>query len=250
MELIKIPSLKTLTINDVTYEIVDEAAREDVMELQGTVAEINRNAIVEEVIAALGTPVFGTVDEDNTIILSGELTNGTYTLKYEDEDGNLTEIGTLNHNAGTAYTNVIPLSVDTNGAEYVGPKGEDGYKAGYRFNSSQEEKAETGAIVTGFIPYNGQSIIRMCGATTELSSAGYVVFYNSEFVKISYCQISQAAGTSATKEDSPWSGTYIHALNVDADTQASTWKTASYIRFSLLLADTAHLICTLDEEIV
>lgn len=210
----------------------------------------DKETIIQEVIAALGTPVFGSVDENNNIILTGELVSGTYTLKYEDADGNLTEIGTLNHNAETAYTNLVSLSINSDGTQYVGTNGEDGYKTGYRFNSSQEEKEEPGAIVTGFIPYNGESIIRMCGATTELSSAGYVVFYNSEFVKISYCQISQSAGTSATKENSPWSGTYIHALDVDKDSQASNWKTAKYIRFSLLAADTAHLICTLDEAIV
>lgn len=55
----------------------------------------DQESIVQQVIAALGTPVFGTVDAENNIILTGELADGTYTLKYEDADGNLAEIGTI-----------------------------------------------------------------------------------------------------------------------------------------------------------
>ena len=39
--------------------------------------------------------VIGTLDENNNVILSGELADGTYTLKYENADGTYTEIGTL-----------------------------------------------------------------------------------------------------------------------------------------------------------
>jgi hypothetical protein len=55
----------------------------------------DQESMVQDVIAALGTPVFGRVDADNNIILTGELVDGTYTLKYEDADGNTIEIGTL-----------------------------------------------------------------------------------------------------------------------------------------------------------
>lgn len=39
--------------------------------------------------------VIGTLDEANNILLTGNLADGTYTLKYENEDGTYTEIGTL-----------------------------------------------------------------------------------------------------------------------------------------------------------
>ena len=39
--------------------------------------------------------VTGVLDESNNILLSGNLADGTYTLKYENEDGTYTEIGTL-----------------------------------------------------------------------------------------------------------------------------------------------------------
>ena len=56
------------------------------------------SAIVDfrsEVYALLGGEVIGVVDENNNIILTGDLVDGIYTLKYEDVDGNLTEIGTV-----------------------------------------------------------------------------------------------------------------------------------------------------------
>ena len=63
--------------------------------------EADQESIVQQVIAALGTPVFGRVDENNNIILSGDLASGTYTVKYEDSEGNTTDIGSLNAVAGS-----------------------------------------------------------------------------------------------------------------------------------------------------
>lgn len=71
--------------------------------------EADQEAIVQQVITALGTPVFGTVDEDNNIILTGELADGTYVVKYEDAEGNVTEIGTITANSGPV-TSDVPLT--------------------------------------------------------------------------------------------------------------------------------------------
>lgn len=57
--------------------------------------EEDKEDIVQQVITALGTPVFGRVDADNNIILTGYLVDGTYVLKYEDVDGEMTEVGTV-----------------------------------------------------------------------------------------------------------------------------------------------------------
>ena len=48
--------------------------------------------------------VVGTLDNANNILLSGNLADGTYTLKYENEDGTYTEIGTLEVGAIVTYT--------------------------------------------------------------------------------------------------------------------------------------------------
>lgn len=63
--------------------------------------------IVQQVITALGTPVFGTVDENNNIILKGELGEGSYSVKYEDSEGNLTDIGNIELADAPAYTNLF-----------------------------------------------------------------------------------------------------------------------------------------------
>lgn len=60
-----------------------------------TLSDAEKEAIVQDVINALGTPIFGTVDEDKNIVLSGELAAGTYTIKYENSDGSSTTIGTV-----------------------------------------------------------------------------------------------------------------------------------------------------------
>lgn len=76
------------------------------------VAKVTQDVVTEEmiqqVISTLATPVFGRVDENNNIILSGELVNGTYTLKYENADGNLVIIGKITQNGSTGDEIIIP----------------------------------------------------------------------------------------------------------------------------------------------
>lgn len=42
-----------------------------------------------------GGDVVGTLDESNNILLSGNLADGTYTLKYEYEDGTVADVGSI-----------------------------------------------------------------------------------------------------------------------------------------------------------
>lgn len=121
--------------------------------IEARFAEIGtQEEIVQQVVAALGTPVFGTVDEENNIILSGNLVSGTYTVKYEDAEGVQTNIGTLTASGNDptpSYTNVIPLSVDVNGQPYMDGKG---YRNGYRYSSSSGgDKSGSAYSVTGYI---------------------------------------------------------------------------------------------------
>lgn len=57
--------------------------------------EAEQEAMVQQVLDALGTPVWGQVDEDNVITLTGELTGGAYTFVYEDAEGVTHQVGTL-----------------------------------------------------------------------------------------------------------------------------------------------------------
>ena len=107
----------------------------------------DQEEIVQQVIAALGTPVFGTVDEENNIILTGALPDGTYTLKYEAADGDVVTIGTLVHGS---YTNLANPS----SAEWLKDK---------RLNSSGAPTACETTDVTNFIPCKTGDVIRVKG---------------------------------------------------------------------------------------
>jgi hypothetical protein len=77
------------------------------------ISKINREDIIQDVIAALGTPVFGRVNVDNNIILTGKLAKGTYTLKYEMNDGTMMDVGEIDLAPG--YTNIIDTVGYTDG---------------------------------------------------------------------------------------------------------------------------------------
>lgn len=215
--------------------------------------------IVQQVIAALGTPVFGTVDEDNNIILTGELADGTYTIKYEDADGEQTTIGTLQR---ISYTNQIPISTDTDGSIYNGT----GYKTSSRCNSSGVVADCTGGtnppFVTGFIPCKQGDVIRLkncyVDAFNESSSTVYGTgawgircgLYNSSKTKVdvfSWGQYNDGTSSSIsgfTPTSSAWKCTEFTIARSDA----------KYIRMTLA-ADVengftvADAILTVNEEI-
>lgn len=126
--------------------------------------DADQESIVQQVIAALGTPVFGTIDENNVITLTGALPDGkTYTFVYEDADGNKNTIGTYLKVTAPAYTNVLPLAIDKTGAVYNGT----GYKVGARIGSSGSEgtvsntSATNPIFLTGYIQVPAGATIRL-----------------------------------------------------------------------------------------
>ncbi len=91
-------------------------------------------SVVQQVLDSLGgVPIFGMVDGNNVITLSGNLAEGVYTLKYEDAEGNVTEIGTLNHSNApeVTYTNLfVPGTASMNtrmSGSSSASKAQDGY---------------------------------------------------------------------------------------------------------------------------
>ena len=80
--------------------------------------------------------VTGVLDESNNILLSGNLADGTYTLKYENEDGSVTDIGDLVVSSITDYAIITTLencassgatSVRVNGSATVTITANSGY---------------------------------------------------------------------------------------------------------------------------
>lgn len=123
--------------------------------------------IVYQVITALGAPVFGRVDADNNIILTGELADGTYTLKYEGADGNQTEIGTIEIGR-VEIDNQIPKSIDKNGdtygEDYDNNGVNDGYKVNTRSTGNSDQKYD-GVTTTGYIPVKANDVLYLKNIT-------------------------------------------------------------------------------------
>jgi hypothetical protein len=73
--------------------ILTEADKDEIAEIA---MQNEKGNIVNQIITELqGLPVFGVVDVDKTITVTSQLTDGTYTLKYENADGTTTDIGTI-----------------------------------------------------------------------------------------------------------------------------------------------------------
>ncbi|MBQ8859958.1 MAG: collagen-like protein [Ruminococcus sp.] len=79
--------------------------------------ESDKADIVQAVIESFGgNPVSGYVDEENNIIVTGNLSNGIYNIKYELEDGTTIDIGELtltdDDTEKPAYTNLAQPNAD------------------------------------------------------------------------------------------------------------------------------------------
>ena len=98
----------------------------------------DQEAIVQQVIAALGTPVFGRVDENKHITLSGHLADGTYTIRFEDSDGFVADVCTINKVPAPTYTNLFDPSTAVLNTRMSG--------------SSSASKAQDGYVMTAAIP--------------------------------------------------------------------------------------------------
>lgn len=132
--------LKTLTLNDTVYDsFVDKKAREEKLDASKLPEAVNEalaqakasgefngddgedgktpvkgvdyytEADKAEIVAAVieslgGNPIFGIVDENNNIIVNGDLPDGTYTVKYEMEGGKIINIGNLVLDSNVYYT--------------------------------------------------------------------------------------------------------------------------------------------------
>lgn len=79
--------------------------------------EADKIEMVREVIDQLGLNVIGEVDNANNILITADLPSGTYTMRYENADGSVTDIGTFTvgsgGSTGSSYTNLAdPESPD------------------------------------------------------------------------------------------------------------------------------------------
>lgn len=221
----------------------------------------DKEQIIQDVITALGTPVLGTVDNENNIILTGTLADGTYTLKYEFADGSVITIGTLEHHASTTdYTNQIPISTDYDDSIYNGT----GYASGARIRSNGEvgtvtyTNAPNIIFLTGFIPVKNGDVVRMKNCFLDAHSSNndetaqtygnfigtiYTAFYDSdktELGKITWMEMREA---------NEW---FTYTPNSDGNVTefTVTGENVAYLRLNPSCdGDPADAIITVNEEI-
>jgi hypothetical protein len=99
--------------------------------------------------------VVGNIDSDNNIILTGDIPDGNYAVKYKMSDGTLVDIGDLvKSNSTTSYTNFAdPTSAD--------------WQPNMRLNSSGVLQTSTGALVTNYISCKKGDTIEVKGLTLD-----------------------------------------------------------------------------------
>lgn len=157
----------------VTVTIPEVAGKDGYTPVKGVdyFTDADQESIIQQVIAALGTPVYGWVTDDNTIILNGSLTSDTYTIMYEDAEGNLTLIGTLSGEGTVSYVNRLREATDANGSIYNAK----GWKENVRISVSGgfTETTQDGTMLTGFIPVKVGDIIRLKNVTMPPTTSGY-----------------------------------------------------------------------------
>ena len=137
--------------------------------------ENDKETIIQEVIDALGTPVFGRVDADNNIILTGNLADGTYIIKYEDSENGLIDIGALD--LGVSPDVALNLKfgkIDKNTGTISG----DGTDLTYLYSDAVELMDGYDYYVTAKV---GSAVaVNVCywDANNGVMSAAYVTFDN------------------------------------------------------------------------
>ena len=127
--------------------------------------------------------VTGVIDEDNNIILSGNLTNGTYTIRYKYEDGTFSDAITVSIGDVEVYKNLLPEALEEGLTEvYNGV----GYKENMRWSgTNQAFVSATQCVLTGLIPIgNDGDVFHIRGVDivryVDGRQSGWSHFYDSE----------------------------------------------------------------------
>lgn len=178
--------------------------------------------------------VIGVLDASNNILLSGNLADGTYTLKYENADGTYTNVGTLEvGEAGPAYINLAePNTTNTTDTTIWCNEA--------RLAATGAVETKSGYIVTNYIPVKKGQTARIKNLTIHRIG----VFKTD---KTPWVNSTGGCSTLATNK-------YIESGYVSTDTETTivlTQADTGYVRFAGTLTGTAEdVIITVDQEIV
>jgi hypothetical protein len=150
--------------------------------------------LVAAVIESLGgNPVFGYVDKNNNIIVSGNLPDGTYSVKYEMEDGSKVSIGNLVLDTNVYYSVTNNLTQCTNSNSATQAIGGQSYSATITAKSGYELKSVTVTMGGSPVTVSG-GVINIANVTGNI-----VITAVAEEVKAAYTNLANP--TSADWKD-------------------------------------------------
>lgn len=143
-------------------------------------------------------------------------------------------------------TNQIKASINSDGTQYVGTSGEDGYKTGYRLNSSGQEVALSTYACTGFIPCTVDDIIRTKNIEFEDTSNSQIHLYDASFASIVTVNCSSATSSlKSIMNDGNVEGSISQATTTLTESQK---ERIAYIRISALKFNDIAIV-TLNESL-
>ena len=172
--------------------------------------EADKAEIVAMVIESLGgNPVFGYVDENNNIIVQGNLADGSYNVKYEMEDGTTIDIGDLVLDATVEIDNLA-------GAITAGRLGSDGTIR----NDTPDGR------VTDYVAVKNGDTVRLkgicCVKTDEIVNTYPSAVYNSSKTKLSSVALASGSNAYYTVDSTTATGAQITIISDDV----------AFVRFS------------------
>jgi hypothetical protein len=153
--------------------------------------------------------VFGYVDENNVVVLNGALADGTYTIKYEMEDGSIINIGNLvlDNTVYYSITNTLTNCTNNNSAKQIA-HGES-YSATITANSGYElssVKVTMGGtdVSTSAVSGGTISIANVTGNIVITAVAEEVTTVEPT----NFCVVNRTVGTAYYADTDPTSPSY------------------------------------------
>ena len=198
------------------------------------------STIVEEGTASVTISANSGYELPDTITVSGasytwDKSSGAIVLSNPTGNVTVTVVAVA---AKPKYTNQIPNSITSSKTPYVGTNGEDGYKVGYRLNSSGVEAAASGIAVTGFIPVKLNDVIYFKNVGFKVGdsnySYSYISFYDSSFNPVGTGHASNFT-TNVTNTYTTYSNGQLASVTVNTSKNSGLSK-AAYMRISYMYA--------------
>lgn len=190
--------------------------------------------------------VVGYVDGNNNIILSGNLPSGTYTLKYENDDETLSEIGTIIVGDGTeiGFTNLFNTETATYNTRF----------------STSGTKVLDGAFITDYIPIsaNGAEIFRMYGSDVcyptadEYDSGIYTdtIFYDENYNQVGNRRVTTLNGINGDSNIKVTLVNGVYQFTIPAIENAVYMRTCAYHPSgNATIENSSDIIMTINELI-